>query len=75
MISRQDVLVVRLHVVTQERCSKVSKVPNHNVSSKSQIKTPNEVAVVGLHHVSKLHPHDPLLLCHYDVFKLRCHDI
>ena len=32
--------VVRLQDVAQERCSNVSKVPNHNVSSKSQMKHP-----------------------------------
>ena len=75
MVRRQDVSVVLLHDVTQECCSDVSKIPNHNLSSKSQIETPSEVAVVGLHHLSELRCHDPLLVRLYDTFKLRCHDI
>ena len=35
-----DVSVVRLDNVAQERCSDISKVPNHNALSKSQMKHP-----------------------------------
>ena len=38
MVRHQDVSVVQLHDAAQERCSDVSKVPNHNVSSKSRMK-------------------------------------
>ena len=75
MVRRRDVSVVRLHDFTQERCSDISKVPNHNASSKSQIETPSEDGVVGLHHVSELRCRDPLLVRLDDVLKLRCHDI
>ena len=38
VVHRQEVSVVRLHDVTQERCSDVSNIPNCKVSSKSQMK-------------------------------------
>ena len=40
MVRRQDASEVRLHDAVQEPCSDVSKVPNRNVSSKSQVKHP-----------------------------------
>ena len=38
MVRHQDVSVVHLHDAAKYRCSDVSKVPNHNVPSKSQMK-------------------------------------
>ena len=40
MERRQDVSVVRLCDIAQGRLSDVSKIPNHNVSSKSQLQHP-----------------------------------
>ena len=40
VVHHQDISVVYLHDAAQERCSDVSKVSNHNVSSKSQMKHP-----------------------------------
>ena len=40
VVPRQDVLVVFLHNFAKERCSDISKVRNHNVSTKTQMKHP-----------------------------------
>ena len=85
MVLRQDVVVIRLHIVTQEgqeRCSNVQKGPNSgmllvHLYHVNQVpnEIPNGVLVACHHHVSILRCHDTLLKYLYDIFKLRCREL